>query len=80
MGAVERLRADEALEGREPGRGAWRRGAFRWIDDETGERLRVEISGPPGLLAGLAELGFEPLADHPAIDVARVTEGRADVE
>lgn len=60
----------------------WRRGAFRWVDPESGECLRVELCGPPELLEGLQAQGFERLTEHPALesDSDGVAEGRASIE
>lgn len=57
----------------------WRRGAFRWIDPESGDQLRVELCGPPEWLAELAQRGFEILSEDPLVRRPNAAGGHAQL-
>jgi hypothetical protein len=60
--------------------GSWRSGAYRWVDPDSGQSLRVELCGPPELLARLADRGFERLSEDAAVQAGRVSGGWAQIE
>ncbi len=40
-----------------------------WVDPETGERLRIELTASPRYLSALLAAGFQPAAEDPFAEV-----------